>query len=304
MFGFIRPEAPELKVREFERFKACYCGLCHELGREYGLAGRSILNYDFVFLAMLLWGDESACGYEYRRCAPGMCKRRCVAKSSYPLTSAAGMSVILAYWKADDAVNDSRGFRKFGARCARMYLKRAYKKASAGYRDFDGNVRERLSELAEMERQGIKSLDKPADEFARLLASASKAADERFRRPLEQVLYHVGRIIYLADGYFDLEEDMRAGRYNPVAARYSLTDGAVPDDVKRSLLETMLSSAGLAAAAFELLPGNYWTPVTQNIIYLGIPNMCRQVLAGRFRMIRKRVPKRPEDMGRTESEHD
>ena len=302
MVGFVRPEIPELRVRELERFRACYCGLCHELGREYGLAGRSILNYDFVFLAMLLWDGREDCDYEFRRCAAGLCRKRCVCQSSYPLTTAAGYSVILAYWKADDAVQDSSGAKKLAARAVRRFLRRAYRKAAGSYPDFDREVRARLTRLGAMEREGVRSLDRPADEFASLLSSASSLSSESSRRPLEQLLYHVGRIIYIADGYFDLEEDLKAGRYNPVAARYGLTGAQVDDEVKESLLETLMSSARLAAAAFELMPVSYWTPVTENIIYLGIPSMCRQVLAGTYRMIKKRVPRGNAVItGRTES---
>lgn len=291
MFGYVRPDVPELRVRELERFKACYCGLCHELGREYGVAGRSILNYDFVFLAMLLWGDTETCGYELRRCPANLCKKRCVCKSAYPLTIAAGYSVILAYWKADDAVRDCAGVKRLGAKFVRLFLSRAYKKASEKYGDFDREVRARLLELSELEAGRAASLDRPADEFARLLSSASLAEDKSSRRALEQVLYHVGRVIYLADACFDLAEDAKSGGYNPVAARYGLAGPDVPEEVKESLLETMLASARLAAAAFELLPVSYWTPVTANIIYSGIPNMCRQVLAGTYKMIKRRAPR-------------
>ncbi len=302
MFGYVRPDVPEMRVRELERFRACYCGLCHELGREYGLAGRSILNYDFVFLTMLLWGDKETCDYELRRCAVHPCKKRCVCQSAYPLTVAAGYSVILAYWKADDAVRDSRGVKRLGAVCARRFLRGAYKKAAGKYGDFDLEVQARLSELSKLESERVPSLDRPADEFARLLSSAGLAAAESSRRALEQVLYHVGRVIYLADAYFDLKEDMEAGRYNPVAARYGLGGPDAPEEVKNSLLETMMASTRLAAAAFELLPASYWTPVTANMIYSGIPNMCRQVLAGTYRMIKRRAPKSPSaTAGGTES---
>jgi hypothetical protein len=55
MFGYIRPLKGELKLREFEKFRACYCGLCSALGKEYGITSRLILNYDFFFLAALMW---------------------------------------------------------------------------------------------------------------------------------------------------------------------------------------------------------------------------------------------------------
>ena len=36
MFGYVRPYKPELKVREYEMFRAAYCGLCWALKEKYG----------------------------------------------------------------------------------------------------------------------------------------------------------------------------------------------------------------------------------------------------------------------------
>lgn len=303
MFGYIMPDILDLKVREYQRFRALYCGLCHELGREYGLAGRMILNYDFVFLAALLWGEEGECGYCMRRCAVHPFRRRCVCASARALTDAAGHSVILAYWKAKDGVSDSRGVKRLSARAARSALDRAYNKAAAAYPDFDGQVREHLAGLSALENGGCESIDETADKFARLLASASAAADESARRPLEQLLYHVGRIIYIADGYYDLAEDFKKGEYNPIAARFHLTTGRADEETKQYVLATLMSSARLAASAFELMPKNYWTAITENIIYLGIPDMIRRILDGTYKVSTRGLPKGPEAVsGGTESE--
>lgn len=294
MFGYVRPLAPELKVKEFERFRACYCGLCHELGREYGAAGRSILNYDFVFLSMLLWGDRESCDYCQRRCLPGLFRKKCVCASAPALTVAAGYSVILAYWKAVDNRDDSRGGRRLLAAAVRLFLKRPYRKAAARYPAFDRSVRERLDGLHRLEAQACPSLDRAANQFALLLASAAGAAGEETRRALEQLLYHVGRIVYIADAYADLEEDRKAGRYNPVAVRYGLTSAKADEQTKASVRETLLSSVDLAAAALALLPESCWTPVTENTVLLGLPDMIDRVLNGTYVTAGKRLPKRPK----------
>ncbi|WP_283129067.1 DUF5685 family protein, partial [Allofournierella massiliensis] len=31
MFGYVTPEKPEMKVKEFESYRAMYCGLCKQL---------------------------------------------------------------------------------------------------------------------------------------------------------------------------------------------------------------------------------------------------------------------------------
>ena len=54
MFGYVTANKPELKIREFARYKGYYCGLCHALNEDYGLFGRLTLNYDMTFLVMLL----------------------------------------------------------------------------------------------------------------------------------------------------------------------------------------------------------------------------------------------------------
>ena len=53
MFGYVMANRPELKIREYDRYRAYYCGLCRALKKEYGLLGRLTLNYDMTFLVML-----------------------------------------------------------------------------------------------------------------------------------------------------------------------------------------------------------------------------------------------------------
>ena len=61
MFGYVKAYKPELKVRDYEQYKAVYCSLCKTLGREYGLFARLTLSYDFTFAALLrLYGASDS----------------------------------------------------------------------------------------------------------------------------------------------------------------------------------------------------------------------------------------------------
>lgn len=48
MFGYIVVHKPELKVREYETYRASYCGLCHSLKKQSGRIGQLtlMLRYD------------------------------------------------------------------------------------------------------------------------------------------------------------------------------------------------------------------------------------------------------------------
>ena len=62
-----------------------------------------------------------------------------------------------------------------------------------------------------------------------------------------QLLYHLGRWIYLIDAQDDLEEDAQAGRYNPVAARFG------PQGNREALELTLNHSLNSMYSAAQLL---------------------------------------------------
>ncbi|MBP5166506.1 MAG: hypothetical protein ILP09_04530 [Oscillospiraceae bacterium] len=277
MFGYVRPLKAELKVKDYELFKAAYCGLCHAMKKRCGIAGRFAVNYDFTFLAMLL-GDE--CEMYSRRCiASPFVKKNC-CRCGTAMDRAADMSVILAYLKADDAVRDREGFRY---RLARMALHRGYVRASRERGEFALFCRERLKELALLEEKRNPSLDENADKFASVLAQAAQDEKGDRKRILGQLLYQLGRFIYIADAVCDMEQDAKAGRFNAVAARY----GEKPD---MSGIERLLDhTRGLISSAYELLDATEYTPVLENIIYLGLPAAAAAVLDGSFGLPRKKT---------------
>ena len=293
MFGYVRPDAPELKIKEFERFKACYCGLCHQLGDEYGIVSRFFLNYDFVFLAMLLWNGDGA-EYCFRRCAPAFFRKRCVSHSCQALSVSAGFSVILTYWKIYDSVLDECWYKAIISRFLKCLMRKAYKKAAGKYPSFDQAVRFNLSELWDLEKNGESSIDKCADKFASILSAASAAQEDNgVRRARDQLLYHVGRIVYIADAYHDLADDMnvKKRRFNPIVSRFHLTSPKVPEDVSQSVLQTLRASLYMIFTAYELIPRNYWSPILDNIIYLGLPDMCEKVIAGKYQITHRKIRK-------------
>lgn len=284
MFGYIRPLKEELKVREYEDFKACYCALCHTLKAEYGPFSRNILNYDFTFLAMLFWHENEKPDRKCARCIASPLTKKTFCVTSRALRVCAGYSVILAWWKLRDSVADEGFFRSLRDRIASILLKRAYKKAARTYASFEKAVRTGMDALRLLESSESESLDACADKFAAITSALASEADEREKqRALSVLLYHTGRFIYIIDACDDLEEDCKRGRFNAVARRFGVKTGKLSDGEKESLKTTLLHSCSLISAAFELLPPNPWSSILRNIIYLGMPDAGTRVLNGTWR---------------------
>ena len=283
MYGYVRPVKGELKISEFERFRGVYCGLCHELARRYGFAARFLVNYDFTFLAMLLapTGPAKTCP---RRCAAHPIQKTVCLESCESLSLAADMTVILGWWKLADGAEDKTFPVSLGYRAACGVLKRAYKKAAARRPDFAAATEKNLHALQALEKAKCPSVDEAADKFALILRAAGGAAeDEKTGRILSELLYHLGRIIYILDAADDLAEDIQTDSYNPLRYRFEPVDGRLTPEDEKTLRASLQLSHNALAGAYVLLSENIYAGILANTIYLGLPAAAQAVFAGTWK---------------------
>ena len=282
MFGYVRPPLDQLTEEERERFRRMYCGLCHTLRRRCGLPARFILNYDFTYLAILLSAPEEP-AQRCARCVASPAKKRTFCEGNAAMELAADESVILAYWQLRDGVEDHAWAAGLKYRAGARLLESAYRKAAAFQPAFDQAVRRQLQMLSALEKEKDPSMDKAADTFAVLLSSAAEGVEEPVRRRvLEQILYHLGRWVYLIDAADDLKKDAESGNYNPVALRYGLKDGAWDPESRHAFAVTLDHSIHQMAAAFELWNFGVWTTVLQTTFYAGLFRVGHAVLEGTY----------------------
>lgn len=283
MFGYIRPMQGELKLRELERFKARYCGLCFSLGRKYGFFARFILNYELVFLSMLICDEDEAPNIQRKRCVASPFRKRRYCANSRSLDICAGYCLILAWWKLRDTISDETFLKAIPHRFMSLLIRRAYLKAKKDMPDFDEVVSKQLDELARYEIGERQSLDEAADKFAVILKSVDLSnKDEAGQRVLGEVLYHLGRWIYIIDACDDITDDIKYERYNPILLRYPQDSNKLSKESTACINSTLTHSNNLIGAAFELLPETTWSTIIRNIIYLGMPDTCDNVLKGEF----------------------
>lgn len=278
MFGYVRPFKGELKVREWETYRAAYCALCAALGRRHGLLAQMFLNYDFTFLVLLLLPAAQRPQLSTCRCPAWLwCGKKPCLEAHPALDLAADESVILTWWKLRDGVNDGPFWKSAGCRVLCLLLRRSYRRSSAACPEFDAITQTCLTELSELEGTNCPSLDRPADAFARILRAAAPATGDTARdRATGELLYHVGRWIYLLDAWDDRDEDRKSGAYNPMLARFS----GRPEENEETVRLTLRHSRNLAASACALLDLGCWQNIVENILYLGLPQVEELVFQG------------------------
>ena len=293
MTGYIRPETGELKVSDYEYYKAAYCGLCRRMGKICGGSSRITLSYDMVFLyfTRLALMNESP-DIKKRSCPYNPVLRKNMAENSEQLDYAACVSVILSGYKFLDGAADEKGLKRAGCRLGSGISKRWIKKADRRYPGLEEGIKSRLSAFYEAEgrcreEKSSSSPDICAGLFGDLLGfvfSYGLPADSHLVSVAAAIGRHTGRWIYCIDALDDIKEDEKRGRFNPYLLLYGRS---VLEEEEKVTMDCLLGAeAGAAYDALDLIPDEDCPApvrICGNILTRGMPMTAKRVLDGTYR---------------------
>lgn len=108
MFGYVTICEPELKIKDFKAYKACYCGLCKSLKEYYGSLGQLTLTYDMTFVILLLTSlYETELKQSMHRCKVHPVKKQTMLQNEFS-EYAADMNILLSYYHLKDDWQDEK----------------------------------------------------------------------------------------------------------------------------------------------------------------------------------------------------
>jgi len=280
MFGYIKPEKPECKIREYEYYRAVYCGLCRALGRCGGQCARLTLTYDFTFLALLhmaLSGERPE--FHKRRCIAHPIFKHAEAKPNASLDFSARASLLLTWGKLLDDIADEKGKKRLRAKLLKPIVRPMRRRAAKGYGELEERLNEGLSALSALEKDPPFSIDRPALLFGNMMSALLSYSFEGEKKRIAAALgMALGKWVYLIDALDDLSEDARLSRYNPfvlVYGREPLTAAALGQ-----ISFALDSALAEAKAALDLVefPDSDMKALAENILCLGMPSEARSIL--------------------------
>ena len=215
MFGYVRINKMDLTFREYEHYKAYYCGLCKYLKRNHTELSRMTINYDLTFLIVLLSSiyQPSAQVFHEKCIVDPVKKKKHIINEITEY--AASMNILLAYYKLEDDVNDEGDIK---SRLVRRAYRKSFKTAYDKYPQKADFIKACLGELRSLEENHSTSIDQTSNCFARLLEEIFDYKDDEYRDRLRKVGFNIGKYIYIMDAYEDLDQDLEKGRYNPFSS--------------------------------------------------------------------------------------
>ncbi len=274
MFGYVRPVAAELLVKEHELYRATYCGVCRCMKKYTGALSNALHSYDSVFLALvrMLFIDKSKISASRRSCIAHPLKKRIMLDENEALEYTARAFGILTYYKLCDDIGDERLVKKLSVALIRPIFASARRRA--GLAPLCEIAKDRLDKINALERERTPSVDKSGALFGELLGEIfAYGIEGDGRGVLYSVGYHLGKFIYAADAAEDYDEDRRRDRYNPYLALYG--DGGLTDE-NRAMIKCalLLECRALEEAVLSLPFGEHISieNILKNIIYVGLPD--------------------------------
>lgn len=261
MFGYVVAHKPELKMREFHKYKAYYCGLCKVLREKYGTLGQMTLTYDMTFLIILLTSlYESESKVEEKRCIVHPMKKQKMLYNEIT-EYAADMNIVLTYFKMLDDWKDEKS--KLGLAGVHA-LRKSYLELEKKYPEKCHRIQKCMRLLTRCETNQEGNIDLTARYFGELMSELLVYKKDVWEKTLRRMGFYLGKFIYIMDAYDDVEKDMEQGNYNAFIPLYGRTDF---DDICRDMLNYVLAEC---TSQFERLPCVEDAEILRNILYAGV----------------------------------
>lgn len=282
MFGYVKVNKPEMKVKEYETYRGLYCSLCRSLGKHFGILSRLTLSYDVTFLLLMrLSFMITVPEFKRGRCPfnPSKMCNYCI-NADEELKFSSAVSMILFYFKVKDNIADGNIFRKLSMYLLLPYACLKFRKAKKMYPDVAMMISESMARQSETEKSKTDITDKAAHESADVLGKIFAFGLTNENETVYRFGYGVGKFVYLCDAADDIQKDIKNKSYNPFIEKYKLKEK--PDEnIKKDIEGTLNMCAAVVCEAFGNTEKKSLVPIVENIIYDGFENTVKKILKGK-----------------------
>ncbi len=282
MFGYVRVNKPEMKVKEYEAYRGIYCSLCKSMRKNFGVLSSLTLSYDLTFfvLARMSFGGRMP-DFKGGRC-PYNPTKKCnyCQNSEEELKYAAAVSVMMFYFKVKDNIADGSVFRRLLMYLILPYALIKYKKAKRLYPEAAFIIESAMEEQDLVEKIGTDSPDRAAHSSADALGRLLNFGFDNDN--IYRFGYGTGKFVYLCDALDDIEKDIQKKNYNVFVKKYNLVSKP-SDEIGEEIRMSLNMCLAMVSEAYEGIENKSLTPLMGNIIYEGTENTMNDILKGKVK---------------------
>ncbi len=288
MFGYITPVKSELRPQDFVLYRAFYCGICVEIGKQFGALPRYTTTYDITFLSVLTHDiTHQEVEFFEGRCIGNPFTKKVMVKRNDLLTRLASANILLSYYKICDDILDGGSIK---GRIAKTAFSKAYKKAKEILPTVDKIIASRYEELRALEKAKESSIDRVSHSFASLLREVASEVTGKTDENFLGLCYNIGKFVYLIDALDDIDEDSKSGNYNPFLIDREFNNRMQFFETNRDEISFILAGVvNRATECFNKMQFEQSYTLLKNIVYSGLREKVKEVLSSKSKLPRPNI---------------
>lgn len=220
VFGYIKPNKMELKLKEIKRYSSCYCALCDQLKKDYGFLSRFILNYDVTFLLVFLDNKyDNPKKHREFRCPYNLLRKIRVEINNDVIEYSAFINYWLVTEKLLDDYIDNHNIIKL-LLYKLLTIKKKFKQQKSKYSAHIEKLTDKLHNvyLSEKEAYDTYSFDELINSFGDFFASLFNVALSEVEQKVDtntyKILFNMGKWLYIIDAFDDYAKDSKKNNVN------------------------------------------------------------------------------------------
>lgn len=282
MFGYVKTDKPEMKIKEYETYRGLYCSLCKAMGKHFGVLSRLTLSYDITFLVLTRLSFSCTLpSFQGGRC-PFNPSKKCnyCCNTEEELKYAAAVSMMMFYFKVRDNISDGSVLKKILMYLILPWASLKYKKAKKMYGEVADIVEECMLRQSETEKKNSDITDEAAHCSAEALGRIAAYNMNDPEGNIYRFGYGIGKWVYLTDAFDDIEKDIKSKSYNVFVNKYNLKNTELTEEIKDEITGTINMSSSVFIDAYENIKTKTMTPIMENIIYEGMHKSLDRILEG------------------------
>lgn len=265
MFGYVKVDNDELRVKELRTYRRYYCGLCRQMAN-YSQISRLMLSYDMVFLVLLI---NAALPVETKPCKMKFfrhCRKIC---GDVKLNYIAAVSILLQYYKLQNDYIDGEKIK----RGLLLSIQKGFEAAKNDYPSVHNVLENNMSRLYVLEKERSIELFELEDTFASIFSEIFNCAPvkDELNEIKGKIAYHVGAWVYWFDMLCDEKKDAEDGAYNVILISDS------PDSTRKEIVYRCFSHLEQAEKLLGALPYSQNASILENVITRGLPCQMREI---------------------------
>lgn len=282
MFGYIQIYKPELKLKDINTYMGYYCGVCQQIGKQYGQLKRFFLSYEATYLAIVmdaLLNEDSDQKYKV-----GCTQKRWVNCNSKIWDYAPFINICLMVKKLEDNYQDDKSILSLTLEKLIGHNKN-YRKQAESYEPLVDTIANCLEELRKMEcSEEPYRVDELCCPFSELLGSVMSYPfkGQEIYNATYDFGYYMGRIIYLIDALDDYKKDKKDGSFNPFNNFRSDSETDCSYELFQKACACINMTYEKLALTERKLTFKKNQDIIHNVIQYGIPNRVQQIIKKKY----------------------